>query len=270
MGNWISVVLWIGIIGAVVYNVFVKKSKNRRAAESGEDRENLRRAVGQQLDGNVPMVYAHWEERESYGRRVRITYHRYALAFQGETLWIFPLGIDKKTRQIQTGRPTVLTPENLGKVTVKTREKDGAAERLELWLGDKQGHEIAQLRADAENLRKNRWYPVNILQREECAALEQFMTALSRRVAAENPDVDELIRAEGNEGVGIIGAMISVVGLIFSIFMPPLGMVLCLIGLGFSAASKLKGAKGKVPLLLGIACMALSAGLCWLFWKSFV
>ena len=86
MENLVPVMLWIVIIGAVVYNVFIKKSKNRKAAESGEDQENVRRAVRQLLDGDSQKVYAHWEEHESYGRRVRVTYHRYALAFQGETL----------------------------------------------------------------------------------------------------------------------------------------------------------------------------------------
>ena len=270
MGNMVSLALWVVIIGAVVYNVFVKKGRNRKAAESGEDRESVLRAVGQMLEGNVPTVYAHWEERESYGRRVRITYHRYALAFQGETLWVFPLGIDKKTREIQAGRPVVLTPEALGKATVKAKEKDGEVKRLELWLGDKQGHVIQELTVNAENLRKNRWYPVNILQREECAALERFMTALSRRVAAENPGVDDLIKAESNESLGIIGAIVSVIGGVISIFMPPAGMVLCLIGLGMSVASKLRGAKGKVPLIIGVLCAALSAGLCWMLWKYFI
>ncbi|WP_295747249.1 hypothetical protein [uncultured Oscillibacter sp.] len=270
MGNWVSIVFWIAIIGAVLYNVFVKKSKNRKAAESGEDRESVRRAAAQQLDGTVPTVYAHWEERESYGRRVRITYHRYALSFQGETLWVFPLGIDKKTRQVQAGRPVVLTPENLGKVTVKTKEKNGATERLELWLGDKQGHVITELTVDAENLRKNRWYPVNILQREECAALERFMTALSQRVAAENPGVDELIKAESNESVGILGAVLSGIGAVVGIFMPPAGLVLCLIGLIMSVVSKKRGAKQKVPLVISVLCTALCAGLCWLFLKYFI
>lgn len=270
MGNLVSLVLWVVIIGAVIYNVFVKKGRNRKAAESGEDRENIRRAVGQMLEENIPMVYAHWEERESYGRRVRITYHRYALAFQGETLWIFPLGIDKKTREIQAGRPAVLTLETLGKVTVKSKEKDGVVKRLELWLGDKQGHVIQELTVDAENLRKSRWYPVNVLQQEECEALERFMTALSRQAAAENPGVDDLIKAESNESLGIIGAIVSVIGGVISIFMPPAGMVLCLIGLALSVVSKLRGAKGKAALIICVLCAALSAGLCWMFWKYFI
>ena len=131
MGNWISFILWIVILGAVAYHLFVKKGKNRKAAESGEDRDSVRTAVGRMMDGSedVQTVYAHWEERESYGRRVRITYHRYALAFRGETLWVFPLGVDKKTRRVEADRPVVLTPENLGKVTVKTKEKNGGVER---------------------------------------------------------------------------------------------------------------------------------------------
>lgn len=270
MGNWVSLFLWIVIIGVVLYNLVVKKGKNRKAAESGEDMESVRRAVEQQLDGNVPTVYAHWEKHESYGRRVRVTYYRYALAYQSETLWVFPLGIDKKTRQVQAGRPTVLTLENLGKVTFTAKEKNGAVEHLELWLGDKQGHVITQLTVDAENLRKNRWYPVNILQREECAALAQFITAFSQRVDAENPGVDELMRAESNEGLGVLGAIVSAIGAVFSIFMPPLGVVVCLIGLVMSIVSKRRGAKGKIPLAVSVLCMALSLGLCWVAWKLFV
>ena len=270
MGNLVPIVLWVVIIGAVVYNVFVKKGRNRKAAESGEDRERVRRAVGQLLEENAPVVYAHWEERESYGRRVRITYHRYALAFQGETLWVFPLGIDKKTREIQAGRPAVLTPETLGKVTVKSQEKDGAVKRVELWLIDKQGHEIQQLRVDAENLRKSRWFPVNILQQEECASLERFATALSQRVAAENPGVDDLIKAENNAGLGVFGAFVSAIGAVFSIFMPPLGLAVCLVGLALSLVSKLRGAKGKVAPVVSILCAALSVGLCWMYWKLFI
>ena len=34
MGNMVSLALWVVIIGAVVYNVFVKKGRNRKAAES--------------------------------------------------------------------------------------------------------------------------------------------------------------------------------------------------------------------------------------------
>ena len=52
MGSMVSLALWAVIIGAVIYNVFVKKGRDRKAAESGEDRENVLRAVGQMLEGN--------------------------------------------------------------------------------------------------------------------------------------------------------------------------------------------------------------------------
>ena len=272
MGNWISFILWIVILGAVAYHLFVKKGKNRKAAESGEDRDSVRTAVGRMMDGSedVQTVYAHWEERESYGRRVRITYHRYALAFRGETRWLFPLGVDKKTRRVEADRPVVLTPENLGKVTVKTKEKNGGVERVKLWLGDKKGHVVAELTVDAENLRKNRWFPLNILQREECAALERFAVALSQRVAAENPGIDDLIKAENNEGLGVIGAFVSGIGAVFSIFMPPLGLAVCLIGLALAVVSKLRGASGKVFLIVSVLCTALGAGFFWMFFHYFV
>lgn len=211
------------------------------------------------------MIYAHWEKRESYGRAVRTTYYRYAAMFQGQTLCVTPLYIDKKARQIQAGQPMVFTPENLGKVTFKAKQKDGAVEHIEIWLGDKQGHELAQLDMDAENLRKSRRYPVNIVQQEKCAAFERFMSSLAQRVAAENPGVDALMKAENNEGAGILGAGVSVVGAFFAFFFPPAGLVLSLIGLLLSIISKLRGAKGKKALIISVICALWSAGFLWMY-----
>ena len=267
-----SVILWAAIIGYLVYTLVIKKNKNRQEAEDGADRERYQSAVKELLKEpeSFRLAYAHWEERESYGRTVKTTYHRYGLAFRDQMLCVFPLGIDKKTREVQAARPVVFTPESLGKVRVKTKEKDGAPERLEIWLGDKKGHVIQELTVDAENLRKNRWFPLNILQREECAALERFAVALSQRVAAENPGIDDLIKAENNEGLGVIGAFVSGIGAVFSIFMPPLGLAVCLIGLALAVVSKLRGASGKVFLIVSVLCTALGAGFFWMFFHYFV
>lgn len=192
------------------------------------------------------------------------------VAYQGETLCVIPLHIDKKTREIQPGQPSVFSPENLGKVTVKTKQKDGAVEHIEIWLGDKQGQKLFQFYVDAENLRKSRWYLVNILQQEECAAFERFISSLAQRVTAENPDVDDLIKKSANEGKGIIGAGISIIGAVFAFFLPPAGIVLSLIGLLLSVASKLKGTESKKPLIISTICMIWSAGFMWLFFIIYV
>ena len=70
--------------------------------------------------------------------------------------------------------------------------------------------------------------------------------------------------------MGILGAVLSGIGAVVGIFMPPAGLVLCLIGLIMSVVSKKRGAKQKVPLVISVLCTALCAGLCWLFLKYFI
>lgn len=262
-----SILWWILVLGVIIYFVFVKKSRNRKAAETGEDKERVRQAAGQMLVGvnDYQMAYAHWEERESYGRTVKTTYYRYGAAFQGGTLWIFPLHIDKKSRQVQAGSPITLTAQNLGKVTVRTKEKNGVISRVEVWLGDKQGHAIAQLYVDGENLRKSRWFPVNILQQQECEAFARFITALAQQVAGENPGIDAVIAAEASESYGVIGAGLSIGGAIGAFVFPPFGAVLCLIGLILAIVGKSKGAKSKKGLIISIICILWAVFFNWLY-----
>lgn len=272
MGNWLSLVFVAVIVGAVACFRLVRKSINRKAAQSGEDKRRVHKAVESLLatGGNFQTLYAHWEKKESYARAVWTTYYRYMVAYQGDALYVIPLHIDKKTREIQPGQPSVFSPENLGKVTVKTKQKDGAVEHIEIWLGNKQGEKLFELYVDAENLRKSRWYLVNIVQQEECAAFERFISSLAQRVAAENPGVDDLIKKSVNEGKGIIGAGVSIVGAVFAFFFPPAGIVLSLIGLLLCIVSKLKGANSKKPLIISIICTIWSAGFLWLFFAIFV
>jgi len=264
-----SIVLWAAIIGWVIYTVFIKKSRNLSAAQRGEDKDRVKQAINRFLGtADAPqIVYAHWEERESYGRTVKTTYYRYAVAFQSQTMWVFPLHVDKKTHQVQAGEPTTLTAEKLGKVTVLTKEKDGAVNHVEVWLGDKQGHAIFQLYVDAQNLRKNRWFPLNILQQEECAAFARFISPLAQRVADENPGVDALMAAEASEGYGIIGAGLSIGGAIGGLFFPPLGALLCLIGLILSVVGKVKGAKKNKCLIISIVCAVWTAVFMWVYFQ---
>jgi len=260
-------IIWLVIIGAVVYNLVIKKNRNRQMAQSGEDKELVRQAARPLLatDGSGPLLYAHWEETESYGRRVRTTFFRYVVTYRDQALCVAPLHIDKKTRQMQVGQPAVFKLDNLGKVSLKTKEKNGALEHMHLWLGDKQGHMMLQLSVEAENLRKNKWFPVNIAQQEECEAFERFINSLAQRVEAENPGVDAMIKDENNAGLGTVGAGVSIFGVIMAFFFPPAGIVVTLVGLILAVVSKAKGAKSKVPLIISAVCMLLSLGFGWLY-----
>ena len=268
MENWLPLLVWLLVIGAGFGWQAAKRNRGRAAAQTGEDLENVRRAAAGALpDGCSPAIYAHREEQSSGGRHVTTTYYRYAVAYQGQTLYVLPLQVDKRTRQMQVGRPALFTPENLGKVTVKTKEKNGAVSRVEIWLGNKQGEAMLELRVDAENLRKNRYLPVNIMQQEECAAFERFISALAQRVSAENPGVDDLIRANDNAGLGIFGAGIAVFGAFMTLFLPdiPIGAVLGVIGLIMAIVSKARGAKGVASLIVSILCVIWSVGFYWFY-----
>lgn len=256
MENWLIFVGLILIVGASICFYFVKERRNRKEAQIGRDKERFRKAVEPLLgeDENSQVVYAHWEERESYGRTVRVTYYRYAVIYRDQTLCVVPLSIDKKSRQIQMGHPSFYSLENLGKVTVSAERKDGAVKHMKIWLDSKQGNTMFQFYVDAENLRKTRWYPVNLAQWEECADFEGFITSLAQSVDAENPGVDDLIAANNNAGLGIIGAFVSILGAVFALFLPPAGIVFALPGLLLSIVSKGKGSKSKAPLIVSIVC----------------
>ena len=257
-------IFWIVIIGAAIAYIFVKKSNNRKDAQNGADKARVQNAAELLFgDGEKHRIlYAHWEKREHYGRTTKITYFRYAVIFQDQTICVAPLYIDKNTRQIQVLQPKLYTPENLGKIEVKTRQKDGVIKRIEIWLGNKKGQTLEQFYVDAENLRSNRYFPVNLEQQEECAAFERFITPLAQRIDAENPGVDALIQAYHNENTGMVGAIISGIGAFSAFFFPPMGMVLSLVGLVLTGISKAKGATGKKPLIyliISIVAIILSA-----------
>lgn len=257
--------IWALIVGAVVWYYAVKRSNNLKAAQSGEDKESLRRAVEPLLggDGDYRILYSHWEETEHYGRTTRITYYRYAIAFKDRMLCVFPLNIDKKTQEIRASQPTVFTPENLGKVTVITNQKNGEVKHMDIWLYDKQGATLSELDVDAENLRKTRYFPVNISQKEECAAFESFMNSFTQSVSAANPGIEDVIKANNKMGTatlfGVFGAILSITGAIAGIFFPPVGIVLALAGLALSILGKVKGAESKVALIISIFCFVTCA-----------
>lgn len=79
--------------------------------------------------------------------------------------------------------------------------------------------------------------------------------------------MDALIQAESNEGIGVIGAVVSGIGAVFSLFFPPAGLAMCLIGLVMALVSKLKGTTTKKWLLISGACMVFALGFSWFYLK---
>lgn len=278
-GNIISFIfrICIIIIGYAVYRIYKNNEKNvnRQIAAAGEDLENVRRAVRNVLPPHAQdaqIVYAHWEDMQhSYDyaedvnhvrRNTRTThtttYYRYAVAFKGETLWVFLLKVDENAHDVQLGMPRVLTPEKLGKVSAAVKEKNGVIQRVETTLVDKQGGVIARICVDAENLNSSKYLPMNILQANECIAFKRFIIPLARKVEAENPGIDRLIgkRAVGVRGIVSVG--FSIGGLVLDIFVPLSGVGVCLVGLMFAIDGKSRGNPGNKALITSGVCLAMS------------
>ncbi len=255
----LSLLVWLLFIGGVVAFNLIKRSNNLKRAQGNEDKElikeKMRQILGEAADS---FVYAHYEEQESYGRTVRTTFFRYIVVFFDQTLQVFPFRLDKKTREVQIAKPFVLNTSNLGKVQVDTKRKNDQVKYSEIWLGDKQGHRIVQFRVDALNLRRNKWFPVDLMQQEECETFEKFMAALAKDVAKENPRVDLMMANEANSGLGSLGIILSIAGAIVGIFFPPLGLILCVLGFALSLAGKLKGNANKKSFIICTVLMILS------------
>ena len=279
IGNIITILFRICIIiaGFAVYRVYKKneKSVNRQKAAAGEDIENVRRMVRNSLPPgaqDAQIVYAHWEDMQHsyeyeedvhYVRRNTrttrtTTYYQYAVAFKSETLWVFPLKIDKDTRDAQIGAPLVLTPERLGKVQTTIKDKNGAIQRVETTLADRQGGIIVRMCVDAENLNSNKYLPMNILQEDECTAFKRFIVPLARKVEAENPGIDRLIGKKAVGGRGIVSVVLSIGGLLTGIFVPFSGVGLCLVGLMLAIDGKGRGNPGSKALITSGACVVMS------------
>lgn len=289
IGNIVSFLfrICIIIIGYTVYRRFKNNEKNvnRQRAAAGEDLEKVRRAVRNFLPPDAQdaqIVYAHWEDMQhTYAyekdaqhvtRNTRTTrttiYYQYAVAFKGETLWVFPLKIDKNTYDIQIGMPRVLTPERLGKVLATTKERNGVIQRIEVTLADKQGGIIVRICVDAENLNSSQHLPMNILQENECTAFKRFIIPLARKVEAENPGIDRLIGKKSAGVRSIVSVGLSLSGLLLGIFVPFSGVGLCLVGLMLAIGGKIRGNPGSKALITSGICIAMSVAYMIFFYFS--
>ena len=126
---------------------------------------------------------------------------------------------------------------------------------------------MLQLTVDAQTLRKNRWYPLNILQQEECEALHRFILPLAQRVEAENPGMDALLEAHAKEGFGVIGLIFAALGAFFVLFFPPAGIITALVGLALALWGKLRGAKSNKGLIISVLCFAWTLAFTWIYIK---
>ncbi|MDE6996713.1 MAG: hypothetical protein K2P04_02405 [Oscillospiraceae bacterium] len=253
-------ILALAAIGVVIF-IFMqlKEKKNKSLAESGEDKARLKDVAARVFAGvdGVSALYGHYEHVQHYGRSTRTTYYRYLLAHDSQRLWIAPL--DFQQGSILPAQPMEITKDDLGKAEVQIRTaKDGSTTRVEFTLYDKDGKQIVQAWASAENLRESRFYPVNILQEEECARFGKFMTGLAAQVNEENQALNDEMARQANKSAGKTSTILAIIGIIVGIFLPIAGIIMGAIAIAM--APKKSDNFGKTPAsrILGIICICTS------------
>ena len=142
-------ILAFAAIGIVIFFFMqLKEKKNKRLAESGEDKARLN-GVAARLFAGIPdchPLYGHYEDVQHYGRSTRTTYYRYLLAHDSKRLWVAPL--DFQQGSILPAQPVEITTADLGKAVLDvTTAKDGTTTRVDFTLYGKDVKQIIQARA---------------------------------------------------------------------------------------------------------------------------
>lgn len=171
----------IGGIGlAVIFAiVWVKISMDEKKGENSEEKRMIREIV----TGAVPegaSYTAAYGTREEFslgggGRTVTTTttYSYYAVAFKPGDLYLVPLSF-------QGGQINHSVPLHFGKDELGMLE----AKKCRLTLYDKYKKELFTLFVVASNTKEDKFHPVNIQQKEEAEAFEQFARAYMQEINA--------------------------------------------------------------------------------------
>ena len=253
-------ILAFAAIGIVIF-IFMqmKEKKNKQLAATGEDKARLK-AVADRVFAGVPdchALYGHYEDVQLYGRSTRTTYYRYLLAHDSQRLWIAPL--DFQQGSILPGQTLEMTPEDLGKATVEVRNaKDGTPYRVDFTLYGKDGKQIVQACATAENLRESSYYPVNILQEEECARFGKFMTEFVNEVNQENQEFIAEMERQANKNAGKGAMIMAIGGIILGILLPIAGIIMGAVAMYMAPSKKDNFGKTAASRIVGAICICTS------------
>lgn len=252
-------VIFVAIVILVFIYVQVKEKMNLKKAATGEDKARFQDAVRRVMgEGSYTILYSHWEDVEYYGRSRKTTYYRHALAFEGDRLWIMPVRFEKEL--IMPGDPVLVTKDVLGIVDVNEikDKKTGKTQYIKVTLNDKNGTKLVDLGVHAVNTKEDRFYPLNLLQEEECAQFSQFIADMSGQVSQENADLPQRLKDEANAKRAKSARTLAIVGIVFGIIFPIVGLVLGIAAIINAPKPKATDGKMSLPLILGIVALVLS------------
>ena len=224
------ILILVAIVAVVAIYFFVREKINLRRAAGGEDKERLKKAVAQVLPGEngYEVAYGHYEKVQHYGRKPITTYYCYGLAFDASRIWIIPLAFDNGI--MIPGEPFLIAGDMLGIAEVRTtNDKEGRARRVDWTLYDKNGVSLLDCIVEVSNTRKDSYHHVNIIQEEECDRFGRLIGSIAARVNRDHAELRAQVHAaeSSTRKASILGAF----SIVFSIFFPPAGLILSLIGL---------------------------------------
>lgn len=166
------------VVIATVY-VLIRDKINKKKASTGEDRETLQRILQKAVPDaqNYTKAYACWEWSTYQGKTKKTTYWYYGVAFNSERIFIVPLSCEGG--DMSYSETYCIQKTDLGMVNSK---KDAA------WAEfyDKNGNEMISLTVFGENLRDDKYHPVNIIQEEEAKKFVAWKDSWMESVNAAN------------------------------------------------------------------------------------
>ena len=156
-----QIILMVVALIAVIYIfVTIQEKRNRKKALEGDDRVRVWEILEKEVPDvqNYTRAYARWEWSTYAGRRTTTSYWYYGIAFNSDCIYVVPLSAEGGDIGYSNGG--VIYKDQLGAVNSKK-----GANWVELY--DKDRKEIVSLMVFAENLKDDKYHPVNIIQTDE-------------------------------------------------------------------------------------------------------
>ncbi len=172
----IGIVIFVVI--ATVY-VLIRDKINKKKASTGEDKDAVRNILQKAVPDvqNYTKAYACWEWSTYQGKRKTTTYWYYGIAFNSDCIYIVPLSC--AAGDVSYSNAYAITKAELGMINSK---KD--APWAEFY--DKSGREILSISVFGENLRDDKYHPLNIMQEEEAKKFAAWKDSWMDAVNAAN------------------------------------------------------------------------------------
>ena len=165
----LSIIVFVVVVAAAFIYVIIHDKINRKKAMTGEERENfismMKRAI--QSPENYTIAYAVWEWTTWQGRTSTTKYWYYGIAFNRDELLVAPVSVEDGDFSYKD----VFRVDKASVYCVNAFLK-GTSPWVELY--DKDMKEMISLMVMEENLKDDRYHPVNILQPDESKAFVEW------------------------------------------------------------------------------------------------